>query len=204
MANYKDIKFNFTTSNSATGLGGAWTLIKTQTVSTSVAAVDFIHGTSSVVLDDTYETYLIVCCNMHPASSAPELRFHPGDGDFTDSKTSCQWYQRMSYGDGSVAVAIEDSNDLEQGTGGQTVAVNVGNGNATDSASGHIYLHGPGETDQYKSFIYDFVSVTANEMEAMHGGSNIQITGAVDRFRIDFSSGNIDAGSVSLYGFSEA
>ena len=31
MANYKDIKFNFTTSTSATGLGGAWKLIKTQT-----------------------------------------------------------------------------------------------------------------------------------------------------------------------------
>ena len=41
-------------------------------------------------------------------------------------------------------------------------------------------------------------------MEACHGGSNIQITGAVDRFRIDFSSGNIDAGSISLYGFSES
>ena len=204
MANYKDIKFNFTTSTSATGLGGAWKLIKTQTVSSSVAALDFIHGTSDVVLDDTYETYLIVCCNMHPANQKPELRFHPGDGDFTDSKTSCQWIQRMSYGDGSVTVGIDDTNDLQQGTGGQPVAINVSNSNATDSASGHIYFHNPGETDQYKSFIYDFVSVTPDEMEACHGGSNIQITGAIDRFRIDFSSGNIDAGSVTLYGFSEA
>ena len=204
MANYKDIKFNFTTSTSATGLGGACKLIKTQTVSSSVAALDFIHGTSDFVLDDTYETYLIVCCNMHPANSKPELRFHPGDGDFTDSKTSCQWIQRMSYGDGSVTVGIDDTNDLQQGTGGQPVAINVSNSNATDSASGHIYFHNPGETDQYKSFIYDFVSVTPDEMEACHGGSNIQITGAIDRFRIDFSSGNIDAGSVTLYGFSEA
>ena len=50
MANYKDIKYNFSTSSNATGLGGAWILLKTQTVSSSVAAVDFIHGTSSVVL----------------------------------------------------------------------------------------------------------------------------------------------------------
>ena len=86
MANYKDIKYNFTASSNATGLGGAWKLIKTQTVSSSVAAVDFIHGTSDVVLDDTYETYLITWCNVHPANQKPELLFHPGDGDFTDTK----------------------------------------------------------------------------------------------------------------------
>ena len=53
MANYKDIKYNFSTSSNATGLGGAWILLKTQTVSSSVAAVDFIHGTSSVVFDES-------------------------------------------------------------------------------------------------------------------------------------------------------
>jgi len=41
-------------------------------------------------------------------------------------------------------------------------------------------------------------------MEGTHGGGNIQQTGAIDRFRMDFSSGNIDAGSFSLYGFSDA
>ena len=140
MANYKDIKYNFSTSSNATGLGGAWILIKTQTVSSGVAAVDFIHGTSDVVLDDTYEHYLITWCNVHPANQKPELLFHPGDGDFTDTKTSVQWITRMSYSGGGVTVGVDDTNDLAAGTGGQSVCINVGNGNATDSCSGQIYL----------------------------------------------------------------
>ena len=204
MANYKDIKYNFSTSSNATGLGGAWILLKTQTVSSSVAAVDFIHGTSSVVFDDTYEHYLITWCNVHPANQKPELLFHPGDGDFTDTKTSVQWITRMSYSGGGVTVGVDDTNDLVAATGGQPVSINVGNGNATDSCSGHIYLGGAGETDQWKSYIWDSISVTPDEMEGCHGGSNIQQAGAIDRFRFDFSAGNIDAGSFSLYGLNDA
>jgi|TARA_B100001094_G_scaffold296929_1_gene319528 hypothetical protein len=204
MANYKDIKYNFSTSSNASGLGGAWILIKTQTVSSSVAAVDFIHGTSDVVLDNTYESYLIKWCNVHPANQKPEFLFHPGDGDFTDTKLSVQWITRMTYGNGNVTVGVDDTNDLAQATGGQPVCVNVGNGNATDSCSGNIYMHGCGETDQWKTYIYDTITVTPDEMEGCHGGGNIQQTGAIDRFRMDFSAGNIDAGSFSLYGLSDA
>ena len=66
MANYNDIKYPSAVSSNATGLGGSWTLIKTQTVSSSVAAVDFINGTSDVVLDNTYESYLIICSQFLP------------------------------------------------------------------------------------------------------------------------------------------
>lgn len=200
MANYKDIKYNFTASDDASGVGGGWILLKTQTITSAVAAVDFIHGTGGVVLDNTYESYLIVFCNIHPSNQKPELLFHPGDGDFTDSKLSVQWITRMSYGDGSVTVGVDDSNDLTNGTGGQPICINVGNGNSTDSCSGQVYMHGCGETDQWKSYIYDTISVTPDEMESCHGGGNIQQTGAIDRFRIDFSAGNIDVGSISLYG----
>jgi len=110
----------------------------------------------------------------------------------------------MSYSGGGVTVGVDDTNDLAAGTGGQSVCINVGNGNATDSCSGQIYLGGAGETDQWKSYTYDAISVTPDEMEGCHGGSNIQQTGALDRFRFDFSAGNIDAGSFSLYGLNDA
>ena len=34
----------------------------------------------------------------------PEFLFHPGDGDFTDTKLSVQWITRMTYGNGNVTV----------------------------------------------------------------------------------------------------
>ena len=43
MANYNDIKYNFSTSSNATGLGGSWKLIKTQTVSSSVATLQILN-----------------------------------------------------------------------------------------------------------------------------------------------------------------
>ena len=105
---------------------------------------------------------------------------------------------------GGVTVGVDDTNDLAQATGGQPVCINVGNGNATDSCSGQYLYTWCWRNRPWKSYIYDTISVTPDEMEAAHGGGNIQQTGAIDRFRMDFSSGNIDAGSFSLYGFSDA
>ena len=43
-----------------------------------------------------------------------------------------------------------------------------------------------------------------DEMESNHCGGMIRQTGAIDRFRFDFSSGNIDAGTFSLYGLAKS
>ena len=213
MANYNDIKYPNAVSSNATGLGGAWTHIKTQTVTSgsSVSAVDFIHGTSGVVLDATYEIYLITFTMVHPSVQKPELRWHPGDGDFTDTKLSVHWITRSTAtvdggNDKAVVVGYDDSAHSVQATGGETVSNNVGYENEK-SGSGHIYLQGAGETDQWKSYCFDTVSDAHgynDEMESNHGGGNIQQTGAIDRFRFDFSSGNIDVGIFSLYGLKES
>lgn len=217
MANYKDIKYNFAASSTATGVGGAWNLIKTQTVSTAVAAVDFIDGTSSVVFDSTYEMYLITYMMVHPSVQKPELQWAPGDGDFTDDKHSALYVLRSNNTEadvdgggepGNIAVltGYDDSAHSNSKTAGQIVCNNVGFGN-DQSCSGHIYISDVGETDTWKSFLADGVgdSMGANdEMESVHCGGIIRQTGAIDRFRFDFSSGNIDAGTFSLYGLAKS
>ena len=211
MANYKDIKYNFSTSSNATGLGGSWKLIKTQTVSSSVAAVDFIHGTSNVVLDDTYEMYLLTMVMVHPSEQKPELLWAPGDGDFTETKLSTNWITRANATEegGStlqVVVGYNDGNHSTQRTAGERIGNNVGNENEK-SGSGCLYMFGFGETDQWKSAMGDFVADAhgANdEMESLHFGCNIQQTGAIDRFRLSFTGGTIDSGIFSLYGLTES
>ncbi len=42
--------------------GGAWNVIKTQTISTNTATMEFIDGTSDVVFDNTYSRY-VLCIN---------------------------------------------------------------------------------------------------------------------------------------------
>ena len=48
--------------------GGAWNFIKKLTASSS-ATLDFVDGTSDVVLDDTYKEYLFTYNNIHPATA---------------------------------------------------------------------------------------------------------------------------------------
>ncbi len=54
MANYVDIKYNFTIGSGATT--GAMVLIKSITASSS-STVSFVNGSSDVVLDNTYPLY---------------------------------------------------------------------------------------------------------------------------------------------------
>jgi len=43
--------------------GGMWTKIKHQTITSATASMDFVDGTSDVVLDGTYEYYMIMFRN---------------------------------------------------------------------------------------------------------------------------------------------
>ena len=48
---------------------GAMTLIKSQTAS-SASTLSFVHGTSDVVLNNTYPIYLFKLINIHPSAQA--------------------------------------------------------------------------------------------------------------------------------------
>jgi len=191
MANYNDIKYPNAVSSNATGLSGGWNLLKTQTVTagSSVSAVDFIHGTSSVVFDSTYEAYLIMYTMVHPSVQKPEFQWAPGDGDFTDDKHSANFIMRSNNTESDVDGGGDPSNGNDQ------------------SCSGQIYITDAGETDTWKVFLADGIGDSMgynDEMESSHAGGMIRQTGAIDRFRFNFSSGNIDVGLFSLYGFSKS
>ena len=60
MANYHDIRYNFAIGSGADV--GAMKLLKTVTAS-SDSAITFVNGTSDVVLDSTYRTYIFKFIN---------------------------------------------------------------------------------------------------------------------------------------------
>ena len=51
------------------------TLIKSTTISADTAAVEFIDGTSDVVLDDTYLVYEFHFYNIHPNASGGQAHW---------------------------------------------------------------------------------------------------------------------------------
>ncbi len=71
MATYQDSRYNIALPS---GSGGALVLIKTLTAS-SDSTLSFVHGTSDVVLDNTYRTYIFKCINIHPSCDNADFTF---------------------------------------------------------------------------------------------------------------------------------
>lgn len=71
MATYSSLRYNFTPPDATTSAqvgAGAMKLIKSIDAS-SDSTISFVDGTSSVVLDNTYKTYIFVLTNIHPSAN---------------------------------------------------------------------------------------------------------------------------------------
>jgi len=192
----------------ASGLAnGAMTLIKEQTASSS-ANVTFVHGTSDVVLDGTYPIYLFKFINCHPATNDVEFQFNFRDGgssyDATKTTTAFNAYHREN--DSDTGLDYSTSGDLAQSTSFQrfTNADNVGSDN-DQSISGELWLFSPSSTTYVKHFFGTASNAGASDYETnefVAGYCNT--TTAIDGVQFAMSSGNIDAGTIKLYGIKDS
>jgi len=192
---------NATEFGSITGLGNL-ILIKTQTASSS-ATISFVDGTSDVVLDDTYKEYLFTFNNIHPATDNSNFTFQgnaAGGADYNETITSTD-FQAYHKEDGTGGgAAYSGGNDQAQGTGFQVLAQGVGNNN-DQNASGYLHLFNPSST----TFVTHFISHFQLNHHQDYGqnefvGGYFNTTSAIDEIQFKMSSGNIDSGTISLYG----
>ena len=181
---------------------GAMTLIKTLTASSS-GTLSFVHGASSVVLDGTYKEYVFKYINIHPASVAQlTVNFRDGDTDYDATKTSTALntsHNENGSGDGLV---YRTAWDLAQGTGGQIIAQELGNGN-DECGSGYLQLFNPSSTTFVKHFIGQtnyYQNFGATGSFGIYYAGYCNVTAAIDGVQFKMSSGNIDSGTIKMYG----
>ena len=72
MATYQDSRYNIALPS---GSGGSLVLIKTLTAS-SDGTLSFVNGSSDVVLDSTYRTYIFKFINIHPGTNSSQFTFN--------------------------------------------------------------------------------------------------------------------------------
>mgnify|MGYP003151148749 CR=1 FL=1 len=196
----------------ASSMKGAMTLIKEQTASSS-ATISFVDGTSDVVLDSTYPIYLFKFINIHPGTDGVDFMFNmsiDSGSNYNVAKTSS--FFRAAHTENDTEGATLDyrtGEDLAQGTGKQTLCRDVGYDN-DQSASGSLHLFNPSSTTFVKHFIAktqyylnDWGSVTDGSMNTFVGGYG-NTTSAVDAIQFSMQSGNIDAGTIKLYGIKDS
>jgi hypothetical protein len=189
------------------GAAKALTHIKTITAS-SDSTISFVNGTSDVVLDSTYPIYLFKFINIHPASDGEDFQFNmsiDSGSNYNVTKTTTWFYGYNSYSiDGLNAVEYNGSFDLAQSTSDQVLTNNIGADN-DQSASGSLFIYNPSSTTFIKHFManintYHGANQAVNSFAAGYGNT----TSAINAFIFRMNSGDIDAGTIKLYGIKDS
>tara|TARA_R110000744_G_scaffold131192_1_gene239242 strand:+ start:149 stop:772 length:624 start_codon:yes stop_codon:yes gene_type:complete len=185
---------------------GAMTLIKEVTASSS-ATVSFVDGASDVVLDSTYPIYLFKFINIHPATDGADFTFNMSvdtGSNYNATKTTTFFNAYHKEDDSATSLAYVAGNDIAQGTGFQIIADAVGNGN-DECASGELFLYSPSSTTFIKHFMSNVNGYRSTDWSVnVFASGYANTTSAVDAVQFKFSSGNIDLGSIKLYGIKDS
>ena len=181
---------------------GAMTLIKTLTASSS-STLDFVHGTSSVVLDGTYKEYVFKFINCHPATDnvAFKVNFSINSGsNYNVTKTTTFFRAYHNEAGNDQGLGVNSSNDLHQQTDNQILQTDIGNGN-DESLCGTLTLYDPSST----TFVKHFMARTNSNNYAAYSPDDfvagyLNTTSAINGVQFSFSSGSISTGTIKMYG----
>jgi hypothetical protein len=181
-------------------------LIKEQTASSS-ASISFVDGTDGVILDNTYSTYLFKFTNIHPANDGTIFKFNlssDSGSNYNVTKTSTYFYAYHNEADSASELTYLASYDLAQSTSYQNLTDQVGSG-SDETTSGYIHLFAPSSTTYVKHFICNFATcVSFDGMVNSYVSGYANTTSAINAINFQMSSGNIDAGTIKLYGIRES
>jgi hypothetical protein len=190
----------------AMSLGGSMTFIKKLTASSS-ATLSFVNGASGVVLDSTYKKYEFHWVNCHPQTNGVTFQMNvsiDGGSNYNVAKTTTAFDAYHYEDDSGAALQYLGSYDLAQGTGFQPIDF-CSNQN-DQSSCGKLQLFNPGSTTFVKHFISTaqdaWLDGSKGVSQNWFTGGYANTTSAVNAVQFKFSSGNIDAGTISLYGIS--
>ena len=177
----------------------ALTYLSTQTAS-SDSSLSFTSG-----IDSTYDAYEFHFVNIHPQTGGSHLQFQvnaDGQTGFNETMTTTNFRAYHNESDSDTAFDYSTTHDQAQGTSYQTFASNVGAEN-DESMSGILTLYAPSSTTYVKHFVIRAVHYQHSDYAFdTYTAGYINTTSAIDEIDFKFSSGNIDAGKIHLYGVS--
>ena len=179
--------------------GSSLVLLETKTAS-SDGTLSFTSG-----IDSTYKEYIFKYVNVHPATNNVDFQFNmsaDSGSNYNVTKTTTTFQAYLNEGDSANGLAYGSSRDLAQSTDFQGIVIGVGNGN-DEAASGYLHIFEPSSTTFVKHFISGSNNYRAdNESQQHYTAGYGNTTSAVDAIQFKMSSGNIDAGTIKLYGVS--
>ena len=200
------IKLNDRAVKDATTFGsisslGEMKFISKATASAS-ASIEFSLG--------DYKEYQFYFVNMHPATDQVGFQFNmstDSGSNYNVTKTSTLFIGYQNELGTASGLIYNADNDLAQSTSDHNIVgagSDLGNAN-DDSCSGEVFLFNPSSTTFVKHFITKANSSSGEGLPftnytAGYGNTTSAITGV----KFVMSSGNIDAGTIKLYGIKDS
>jgi hypothetical protein len=177
--------------------------IKKLTASSS-STLSFVDGSSDVVLDSTYKEYVFTFKDIHPSNDGDTFSFQgnaAGGSGFNETITST-YFEALHKEDGADgSVTYRTDSDQAQGTSFETLIRYAGSDDADKSSSGFLRLFNPSSTTFVKHFIAEGNTLTGGEYSThCFKAGYFNTTSAIDEIQFKFGSGNIDSGTITLYG----
>ena len=172
-------------------------LLATETASSS-ATISFTSN-----IDSTYKEYIFKFIDIHPATDQKNLTFQVDTGtntNYNQTITSGSFYLYHNEGDTTTSLQYITGYDQAQGTGFQILSEATGNDNDA-CVCGTLHLFDPSNT----TFVKHFMSRTQAAEGTGYSGDTyvagyINTTTAITRVQFKMASGNIDAGTIKMYG----
>jgi len=187
---------------------GSMTLIKTLTASSS-STLSFVHGASSVVLDNTYPIYIFKFINIHPANDGSGVNFQfqgsvNGGSGYGVNITSTAFLSQHNEDDSNTNFEYKTDHDLAQSTDFQELANFMGNDN-DQSCSGHLTLFNPSSTTFVKQWIANTNNYTGSNFSVnFNYAGYFNTTSAINAIQFKIASGAIASGAIKLYGIKDS
>ena len=178
------------------------TLITTNTPS-GAASSSF---TSSI--DSTYKLYIFKFYNIHLATDNARFQFNlsiDAGSNYNVAKISTSFRAQHAEDDASAALNYDAAFDLPTGADSAGVTNDqplADSGNDNDQAiAGELYLFNPASTTYVKHFYSQTnASRLTDFTQTYFIGGYANVTDNIDAITFKTSTGNIDAGTIQMYG----
>jgi hypothetical protein len=180
--------------------GGNMVLLSTQTASAS-ASISFTTG-----IDSTYKEYMFVFNNIHPATDSVQFQFNlstDGGSSYNVTKTTTSFGSDHNEADTYAFIGYGTGSDLAQSTSDQVFSyggTTLGNG-GDENMVGTFSLFNPSSTTYVKHFIIvSQMNSSDNYSHQTFTAGYGNTTSAINAIQFTMSSGNIDDGTIQMFG----
>jgi hypothetical protein len=177
---------------------GIPTLITTNTITSGTGTSEFESN-----IDSTYDEYMFVCTDVHPANNAVNFQFQvnaSGQSGYNETITSTAFRAQNNEASDVEVLGYTTGNDQAQGTGFQTLSIEVNNDN-DGSLAGILHLFTPSNTTYvthfYSRFSEMFYGAGAHDVFT---AGYFNLTEAITNVQFKFAAGNIDNAVIQMYG----